>query len=646
MPTNFEDFNVYVPWVAYAERADLPPSFQIDGVQEVNGQPVIPLNLDQYISNQGQDAGLASMTGPFTSEDNGYIPNGQALPFTVNFQNDPAATTSPGEIRITTQLDPSLDPRTFRLGDIKIGDIDIQMPSNLGLFQGDFDFTSSNGYIVRVNAGVDLQTGTATWLIEAINPITGVVITNPADGLLPPNNAEGIGAGYVTYTVEPYATAATGTQISATATVLFNTAAPQTTAPFTYTLDSVPPTTQISVSQIGSSPNYQVTWNSTDDAGGSGVAYVTLYVSDDGGAYQIWQDQVTMASGTLIYQGAAGHTYTFLALATDVAGNHELPPVGANVPQDTTTVNLGALPTVPNTTPPNFGIPPTPIVQPSTNPLFTQAQQEIPAAPPASNPSEFITVLEPFQAQSFATGFDQSDGILGPMALVEEPDGNYLISGGAYRNELFQVGPDGGPIGTPLATLPYQIFAMAFDSEGHLWATTGGGPLLQLDPTTGAIVNQFGEGITLAVAVDPMTDQIYVATNNGVAIFDPTTDTFTQYSRDQNLRVSSLAFDSSGNLWASPGPMRQVVEFNDEARAQVMLTFDSDIQSIAFGLQGTSLANLLFVSHDDAADTPGGTVAPTPTELTMVDVTTLQQVPVAQGGTRGSRSWRRPTAVS
>ena len=261
-----------------------------------------------------------------------------------------------------------------------------------------------------------------------------------------------------------------------------------------------------------------------------------------------------MASGTMIYQGQAGHTYTFLALATDVAGNHELPPANANVPQNTTTANLGALPTVPNTTPPNFGIPPAPTVQPSTNPLFTQAQQGVPAAPPASNPSEFMTVLQPFQAQSFATGFAQSDGILGPMAIAEEPDGSFLISGGPSRNELFHVNANGGQIGAPLATLPYQIFALAFDNQGHLWATTGGGPLLQLDPSTGAIVNQFGERITLALAVDPKTDQIFVATNNGVSIFDPTTDTFTQYSRDQNLRVSSLAFDNQGNLWAVTWP--------------------------------------------------------------------------------------------
>ena len=635
-PTNYEDFNVYVPWLNWGSRADLPPSFQITSVQEVNGVPVIPLDLDQYINNGAQDAGLASMTGPFTAEDNGFIPAGQPLPFTVNFQNAPQASTSPGEIRITTQLDPSLDPSSFRLGDIKIGDIDISIPSNMALFQGDFDFTQTNGFILRVSAGVDVQTGIATWLLEAIDPLTGEVISNPEKGLLPPNDAEGDGAGFVTYTIEPFANATTGATVTATATVLFNTAAPQDTAPLAYTLDSIAPTTQTTVSQIGANPNYQVQWTSTDNSGGSGVKYVTIYVAEDGGSYEVWQDQLAESSGTMIYSGQAGHTYTFLVLATDVAGNQEQPPAGTNANLAPSTVNLGAPPTVPSTTPPNFGTPPPPTVQPSTNPLFTQAQLGVPNTPPATNPSEFQTVIDPFQAQSFATGFAQSDSILGPMALVQEPDGSFLVSGGALRNELFHIPRFGGAAGTPLATLPYQIYAMAFDSAGHLWAATGGGPLLQLNPATGAIVNQFGDGITLALAVNPQTQQIYVSSGKGVEIFNPSNDTFTQYSRDQNLRVSSLAFDASGNLWAVTWPdSRQVVEFTAQARAQVMLSFDSDIQSITFGLAGTALENLLFVSHDDAPNTPPGTVATTPTELTMVDVTTLQQVAVASGGTRG-----------
>src|SRR6516165_10733021 len=46
----------------------------------------------------------------------------------------------------------------------------------------------------------------------------------------------------------------------------------------------------------------------------------------------------------------------------------------------------------------------------------------------------------------------------------------------------------GGQAGTPLATLPEPIYDMALDASGHIWATTGGGPLVELDPQTGAVL--------------------------------------------------------------------------------------------------------------------------------------------------------------
>src|SRR3546814_3891981 len=56
--------------------------------------------------------------------------------------------------------------------------------------------------------------------------------------------------------------------------------------------------------------------------------------------------------------------------------------------------------------------------------------------------------------------------------------------------------------GTPLAQLEEPVFNMAFDREGRLWATTGGGALLLLDPATGAVLDRFGDGVTIAIAVD------------------------------------------------------------------------------------------------------------------------------------------------
>ena len=71
--------------------------------------------------------------------------------------------------------------------------------------------------------------------------------------------------------------------------------------------------------------------------------------------------------------------------------------------------------------------------------------------------------------------------------MLALPDGTLLASGGASRNQLFRFSPRRRAAGTPLATLPYPIYELALDANGTvIWAATGGGPLLKLDPATGA----------------------------------------------------------------------------------------------------------------------------------------------------------------
>ena len=175
---------------------------------------------------------------------------------------------------------------------------------------------------------------------------------------------------------------------------------------------------------------------------------------------------------------------------------------------------------------------------------------------------------------------------------------------------------------------------MAFDKLGDLWATTAGGPLLQLDPLTGQILGSYGIGITNAIAVDPTSGTIYVSTDGGISTFDPVSHVFTQWSRDQNLQVNSIAIDNQGNVWAVLSNRTTVVEFSDRQRAVAMLTYNFAIDSIAFGKTGSVLAGLLFVSHNSGpVDSTGAASALS--ELTMVDVATLQQVALATGGSRG-----------
>src|SRR5207249_2151351 len=134
------------------------------------------------------------------------------------------------------------------------------------------------------------------------------------------------GAGYVTYLVQPKAGLPTGTPIGAAARVQLDDQPPLDTNVLAQELDAQAPTTSLApptpITAGGS--DYLLQWTVQDDAGGSGVKGVTVYVSDNGGPYAIWLQQTTDTSA--VYHGSAGHTDQFLALAADNAGNRERPP--------------------------------------------------------------------------------------------------------------------------------------------------------------------------------------------------------------------------------------------------------------------------------------------------------------------------------
>lgn len=611
--THQEAFQVYVPFSNRMGSCGNPPT---------NGN-VTPPDLEQFFADAGQTGGLARLEGPQAYGSEQFVPVGQRLPYTIRFDS-PASPVSTHEIRIVSQLDADLDARSFRLGDLRIGDLQVHLPADRGSFQGDFDFRHSRGYILRVSATIEMGSRTAIWLLQAINPESGEILRDPNRGLLPPGAAIGSG-GFVSFSVVTGEGLTTGTILEAQARVLYDNVPPQDTAVLRQTIDARAPQTTISAAPTApGSSNYQVQWSAQDDAGGSGVKHVTVYVSKDGGDYTIWLSR-TLES-VAIYQGEAGHTYEFLALATDHAGNRERVSLNRLVPDDGSRPDVGNTPDVGTSTPPDPPPPPPPALP--TNPLFTAALAGIPTAPAVRNASEFQRVLRPFQARVFASGIPQSHGDIGPMAIAVAADGSVLASGGAARNEIYRFSPEGGTAEESLiAVAPHPIFDLAYDRQGRLWATTGGGPLLQLDRTTGAVLAEFGEGITQSLAVHPESGVIYVSSSGGVEIFDPQTGHFQHFS---DRRAGSLAFSPDGRLWAASWPDRgQVLRFDHRGRTEVMLRFDTPVDSLAFGQTGTSLQNLLFVSQN------AGRHFRRESELTLVDLATLNRVTIARGGSRG-----------
>ena len=216
-----------------------------------------------------------------------------------------------------------------------------------------------------------------------------------------------------------------------------------------------------------------------------------------------------------------------------------------NGPDDGTTTNLGSIPSGDTT---KTDLPPPAPPTPSTNPLFVQAQQQIPGNKSVTRPSDFTSVTNPFSVQSFATSFQQSHAGIGPLAILPLADGSVLASGGLNRGQLFKFSANGGTAITPLATLDVPIYDLAMDAQGQLWASSGGGQLLLLNSTTGEIIQSYGDGITQAIAVNPATGKIYVSSGGGIEIFDPVTLRFSHFT---NYRVDDLAFSPTGELWGT-----------------------------------------------------------------------------------------------
>src|SRR5262249_31770964 len=155
----------------------------------------------------------------------GYLQPEQFLPYAITFENDPEKATAPAqEVFITEQLDADLDWSTFELGAIRFGSTVVEVPAGLQEFATSVTTTNLNGTPLRVavSASLNRQTGVVTWAFRSIDPATGDLPGGVEDGFLPVNDATHRGEGSVTYTVRPKASSATGTVVTAQASIVFD----------------------------------------------------------------------------------------------------------------------------------------------------------------------------------------------------------------------------------------------------------------------------------------------------------------------------------------------------------------------------------------------------------------------------------------
>lgn len=282
--------------------------------------------------------------GPEGYGEEDWISSKSTMGYMIRFENAADATAPAQQVVVTQQLDDDLDWRTLRIDDFGFGDQIIELDGKGAFYQKRLDFTAdpTRGYFLDVSAAVNVTTGIVTWTMTTIDPATGDLPQNGQVGFLPVNDTvynanhdvvvqgTGRGEGYVTYTVRALRTATTGTVIDAQARIVFDTEEPIDTPAIANTLDAGVPTSQMIAFATSTTPSgeFLVQWGGEDDATGSGLRDFSIYLSIDGGVFEIWLPDTALTEA--IYLGSEGHSYSFYSTVRDWAGNEEREPLVAD----------------------------------------------------------------------------------------------------------------------------------------------------------------------------------------------------------------------------------------------------------------------------------------------------------------------------
>jgi hypothetical protein len=278
-----------------------------------------PWLLSPQICLQGQviiSGDPNDISGPSGVGSQRYISDSIPQAYVISFSNEDTATAPAQDVVISDELDLTNDDlTTFNIGPISLGSQLVSPPPGLTNYTTTVDLRPANNLLVKINVRLDMTKGVLTWSFTSLDPSTNLPPTDPASGFLPPG-----GVGTVFFSVLPRKHLATNTQIRNQATIVFDVNAPMSTPTWSNTIDNTPPVSRVAtLLAIESSPSFTVQWAGTDF--GAGVQDFTIYVSDNGGPFAVWQQNTTATSATFV--GQVGHTYGFYSIARDLVDNIE-----------------------------------------------------------------------------------------------------------------------------------------------------------------------------------------------------------------------------------------------------------------------------------------------------------------------------------
>jgi RHS repeat-associated protein len=276
------------------------------------------------------------LTGPSGYGDQRFVRPDVSLGYRVDFENYESATAPAQLVDISNPIAADLDLATLQFGSVGWGDTLISIPAGRNFFRTVVPMTYKGfTFDVEVSLGIRQETRTVWAQFLSFDPATSL----PPDaliGFLPPEDGSGRGMGFFTYTVKARSDVASGTVVRNVALITFdrgetiatNQIDPHDPSKGTdpakeafVTFDSTVPSSAVSPLPAATGTEaFPVAWSGSDGTG-SGAGLFSVYVATDGGAWTPWMIGTTLREA--VFEGVAGKSYAFYAVATDNVGNKE-----------------------------------------------------------------------------------------------------------------------------------------------------------------------------------------------------------------------------------------------------------------------------------------------------------------------------------
>ncbi len=292
------------------------------GTQIPNPNGTTPGTTDSTLSIGPKDPN--QIIGPDGQPDKQWVSVKDRLPYTILYENDKTASAPAKFVRVTSPIEPKQDAATFQLGNFGFNNQTFAVPSNTASYYQRLDARDSLGLYVDITAGYDQVNNVAFWEFQSIDPVTLLPPSDPLKGflLLQDSTKPLNGHGFVNFSIKPIQTAITLDTIGARASIVFDSNDTIPTNIAKNTIDAFAPTSHMNVITFPSPNTVALSWTGTDDTGGCGMDYFTIYVSNDHVDYSLLIPKIRSNDTTITLPPDS--SYCFFVIATDRVGNKEI----------------------------------------------------------------------------------------------------------------------------------------------------------------------------------------------------------------------------------------------------------------------------------------------------------------------------------